>query len=806
MLQARRVLDLSDEKGLLCGQIMADLGADVLQIEPPGGSSARAQGPWRGGQPDPEGSLFWWAYARGKRGAVLDIASEGDRERLRQLAREADFFVESERPGRLASLGLGYEDLAALNPGLIYVSISPFGQTGPKAGHASTDLTAMASGGALFLSGERDTRPVRVQSPQAYAHAGADAAVGALIAHFARKQTGRGQHVDVSAQQSVTLATMFRSLDAPLQEAPARRISGGAVAGGVLLRTRYEAADGWVTLGPVFLPSTGHFMTRLLAWIGETQEIPTTLRDEEWGQFALRLIRGERGEEDWLRVETLMAAFFRQHPKALLMCEAVKRKLLLAPVMGLDELLQSDQLAERGAAVEILTSEQGTIRVPGPFARLPASPLRIGRPAPRLDEHGAEPWAEPRHEPLDESRAPASRANGKGGPLAGIKILDLFWVLAGPCSTRLLADYGATVVRVESTNRLDTLRVIPPYQFNNPHPDGAGAFHTANANKLSLTLNLGSEEGRELALELAAWADVATESFSPGVIESYGLGWEALRERNPGLILISSSLMGQTGPWRDFTGFGNLAASVTGFQQLASFPGRPPSGPYGAYTDFIAARYNAVAILAALEHRERTGEGQHVDMAQGEAALHFLAPTFLDVTVNGTVPEPRANDDWICHPHDVFPCAGKDRWVAIAVRNDEEWRHVCQALGHPEWEGRRGERAAAAQALGSWTAPLEMEEVEARLQARGVPAAAVLDTPALFEDPHLQARGHFQEVAHDLYQTSWVESSRLRLSDAPARVPSRACHAGADNRAVLEGLLGHSAEQIAAWAERGVLS
>ncbi|MCP3985691.1 MAG: CoA transferase [bacterium] len=802
MLDAFRVLDLSDEKGLLCGQILADLGADVLQIEPPGGSSARAQGPWRGGRPDPEASLFWWAYARGKRGAVLDVESEHGRERLRELVREADFWIESDRPGRLASLGLGYEDLAALNPGLIYVSISPFGQTGPKAGHSSTDLTAMASGGALYLSGERDTRPVRVQSPQAYAHAGADAAVGALIAHFARKQTGRGQYVDVSAQQSVTLATMFRSLDAPLQEAPARRISGGAVAGGVLLRTRYQAADGWVTLGPVFLPSTGHFMTRLLAWIAESQHVPVGLHDEEWGQFVLRLIRGERGQQDWQRVEDLLAGFFRRHVKAVLMREAVKRKLLLAPVLGLGELLESEQLALRGAAAEIVTREHGVIRVPGPFAKLPASPLRYGRPAPRLDEHGSEVRAQP---PKPQSAVPRD-ADAERRPLAGIKILDLFWVLAGPCSTRLLADYGATVVRVESTSRLDTLRVIPPYQFNNPHPDGSGAFHSANANKLAVTLNLGTPEGLDLALELASWADVVTESFSPGVIESYGLGWDALHARNPGLVMISSSLMGQTGPWRDFTGFGNLAASVTGFQQLASFPGLPPSGPYGAYTDFIAARYNAIAILAALEHRERTGEGQHIDMAQAEAALHFLAPSFLDVTVNGAALEPRANEDWTCFPHDVFPCAGEDRWVAIAVRDDADWARLCGALGHPEWEGRRNERPGASDALGRWTAPLQAEDVEARLQAADVPAAVVLDTPALFDDPHLLERGHYQQVAHDLYQTSWVESSRLHLSETQARPPTRACHPGADNRAVLEGLLGHSPEQIADWAGRGVLS
>jgi benzylsuccinate CoA-transferase BbsF subunit len=371
----------------------------------------------------------------------------------------------------------------------------------------------------------------------------------------------------------------------------------------------------------------------------------------------------------------------------------------------------------------------------------------------------------------------------------------------------MLADYGADVVHVESTGHLDTMRAIPPYRFNTPHPEGAGGMQCANANKRMLTLDLARPEGREIALELVAWADVVTESFAPGVIDHYGLGWETLRAVKPDLVMISSCLMGQSGPWRDLTGFGNLAAAITGFQTLANFPGRPPAGPYGAYTDFMGARYNAIAILAALEHRARTGEGQYIDMAQAEAALHFLGPAFLDYTSNGRVPEPMGNTDGTCHPHGVFPCEGEgeDAWVAVAVRDDRDWEGLCAAIGRPDLLGRREDRGAADAALTAWTRERRPAVAAEGLQARGVPAHAVLDTPALYACPQLQHRGHYLEVAHDIFQTTTIESSRLHLSRAPARVPERAVSFGRDNREVLEEILGYPPERIAALAEAGVL-
>jgi crotonobetainyl-CoA:carnitine CoA-transferase CaiB-like acyl-CoA transferase len=811
VLSPYRVIDLSNERGLLCGQILADLGADVIQVEPPEGNSAREIGPWYKGERSPEHSLFWWAYTRNKRSIVLDLEDPESREELLGLIRGADFLIESDRPGRMAELGFGYEELALENPQLIYISITPFGQTGPKASWHDSDLTQMASAGHLYLSGDAGLAPLRVRVPQGHAHAASDAAVAALIAHRERKRTGLGQQVDISIQQSVTLATMFRSLDAPLEQTPAERISGGVHIAGYFMHTRYRLVDGWVVLGPAFLPSTGHFMTRLIQYALDSGFGDPSLLEEDWGQLGAHILFGIVEGESFEPTSQMFEQFFATLTKEELMRNVLERKLLLAPVMNVSEICESPQLRDRGFDIEHTHSEPKlSVRYPGPSIRFTKSPIRYRLPPPRLDEHADEIRLEPRRS------KPAARgeveieapevANGESPlPLEGVKILDLFWVLAGPGATRMLADYGATVVRVESTRHVDTLRVIPPYQFSNPNAEGAGGFQSANANKLGMTLDITEPRGREIFLDLVRWADVVTESFAPGVMAQYGLSYEDLSAVKPEIIMISSCLMGQTGPWRDFTGFGNLAAAVTGFQDLSSRPGRAPSGPHGAYTDFIGVRYNAIAILAALEHRDRTGEGQYIDQSQAESGLHFLAPAYLDYTVNGSAGAASANKDLVCSPHGCFPCAGDDRWVAIAVRTDAEWQQLCKLIEAGDLVANRADAERVDDAIADWTRIREVDEVVAALQAQGIPSHGISDMPTLYEDAQLRHRDHFIEMEHEIYQTTHVESSRLKFSRSRAKRPERALSFGRDNQVVLGEILGYSEERIAELTEAKIL-
>ena len=811
MLSRCRVLDLTDERGLLCGQILADLGADVIQVEPPGGSTARRIGPHYKDDADVEHSLFWWAYTRNKRGIVLDLEDGADRDRLRALLRSSDFLIESARPGRMAELGLAYEDVARIQPGLVYVSITPFGQDGPKAHYADTDLIVMAAGGPLYLSGEADHEPVRTSVPQAHAHAGADAAVAALIAHFGRRRTGRGQHVDVSSQQSATLATMFRSLDAPLGDRPARRTSHGVRVRDVMLRTRLDARDGSVFLLPGLIPSVGRFMDRMMGWAHEEGHCDAKLLEEEWGSYAIRLAGGERTVEDYAPVDAAIEALVRDRTKAELMRAAVERKLLIAPVFGIDEIVESEQLAARDFVREVEHPAQRTsFRYPGPFARFARTPIRYRQAPPRLGEHRAEALLEER--PAGPA-SPAPEA-AAGLPLEGVKILDLFWVLAGPGATRMLADFGATVVHVESTNRIDTIRTVGPYHDRVPGPENTGAFQSTNAGKLCVTLDLAREDALEVVRDLARWADVVTESFTPGVVEALGLDYASLSALKPDLIMISSCLMGQTGPLRSYAGFGNLAAAVTGFHPLAGLPGRVPTGPFAAYTDFIAVRYNAAAILAALEHRAHTGEGQYIDQSQAEAALHFLAPAFLDYTVNGRAGGPVGNADPQMVPHGVYPARGDDRWVALAVRDTADWQELCGAIERPdlaadaELETRRGRRARSDEidaAVGAWTAARDPAESERVLQARGVPAHAVLDTSDLYADAQLAHRGHYVEIPHPLHGTTTIEGARFRLSESAAQRPEHGLTYGCHNHEVLAGILAYDEARIAALEESGAL-
>lgn len=399
-------------------------------------------------------------------------------------------------------------------------------------------------------------------------------------------------------------------------------------------------------------------------------------------------------------------------------------------------------------------------------------------------------------------------------PLADVKILDLMWAIAGPAATRVLADYGATVIRVESRKRFDAIRNVGPFHELPPTPECSACFHNLNAGKRMMTLDMTRPASRDVVLDLVRWADVVTESFAPTAKRTWGLEYETLRAVKPDLIMLSTCLMGQTGPLASFAGFGNLAGAVTGFYELTGWPDRSPAGPFGAYTDYVAPRFSTAAILAALDHRRRTGEGQFIDLAQAEASLHFLAPAILDCGVNGRVPRRAGNRDPEMAPHGVFPCAGDDRWVAIAVRSDEEFRALGAVIARldlaadprlADLAGRQAHADEVDAALAAWTSTREPLEVETALQAAGIPASVVMTSPELVADPQLLHRGHFLRLAHPQYGTTPIEGSRFTLSRTPAHVEGSAPTFGRDNDWVLRTVLGYDDARIAALAADGVL-
>jgi len=399
-------------------------------------------------------------------------------------------------------------------------------------------------------------------------------------------------------------------------------------------------------------------------------------------------------------------------------------------------------------------------------------------------------------------------------PLKDVKICDFMWVMAGPASTRILADYGATVVRIESPTRVDTARTLQPYHGNQLGPDSSGLFANCNAGKFGISLDLGNPAARAVVHDLVRWADVLTESFSPKAMRAWGFDYESLRKVNPGVIMLSSCLMGQTGPLAKVAGFGNMAAAISGFTNLTGWPDRPPSGVFGAYTDYVAPRFTAVAILAALDHRRRTGQGQYIDQSQAECAIHFLGPAILDYTVNGRVEERSGNSDAAFAPHGVYPAAGDDNWVAIVCRDDDDWRRLCAAMENDDLArdsryasaaGRLGHRDAIDSSIAAWSRKFDRTALQFRLQSHGVPAHQVQNSADAYADPQFAHRKHFVALDHPTLGKFTVEGPRAKLSRTPAKVRRAAPSLGQDNQHVLESILGYDETQISELVASGAI-
>ena len=809
LLSPYRVLDLTRSRGMLCGQILGDLGADVIQIEPPGGAEGRQIGPFFNQNSGAENSLSWWGYARGKRSIELDLNSQ--RELFFELVKRADFLIESEPVGALDEQGLGYAALRELNPALIHVSITPYGETGPKSSWLATDLTLMASAGPLSMTGDDALPPVRVSVPQAWNHAAAEAASGALIALYERRRSGIGQHLCVSAQQAITLATQGNILAEAVGDTSVQRMAGGLKAGELRVRLTYPALDGHISITLVFGATVGPATRRLMEYVCEEGFCDEATRDKDWIAYGLLLSTGEEPLEEYERVKLCVEACTASKTKAELLKVAMERRLLLAPMTTIADVYKSDQFESRKYFVKPLgEGASANFAYPGAFARFSATPLSPTRRPPRLDEHREEIISEIGRVACVES---GGGANNSALPLAGLKVLDFMWALAGPGATRTLADFGATVIRVESSSKLDVVRTIRPFMDGDESPEKSALFHNTNAGKRMLTLDLTKPEGKEIAMDLVRWSDVVTESFSPKAMKAFGLDYASLREINPRLVMLSTCLFGQSGPLSMFAGYGNLAAAIAGFYSITGWPDRDPAGPFGAYTDYIAPRYNAAAILAALDHLDRTGEGQHIDLAQAEASMHFLTPAILDYAANGNIQSRIGNLDRDFAPHGVYPTLGDDEHIAIVCEDDDQWHSLLAIL--PELSAEGADLAGTAgrlrnhvkldEAMARCTKARKAVDLEAQLQGAGVPASIVQNSKELVCDPQLKHLNHFVKIPHHEGGNTVIEGQRIHFSRSEAVEETSAPTFGRDMMYVLNEVLQYDHDKIGELLVAGVL-
>jgi len=804
MLSAYRILDLTDDRGHMAGLLLAQLGAEVILVEPPGGHRTRHRGPWIGDVEGVERSIEFHAYNRGKASVVVSSVAE-----LAELAETADAIVDcgalngllTGLDGTTAAAAVDLDGLRAANPALVTASISAFGRTGPKADWAATDLTAVAASGTMSLTGDRDRPPVRIGPPQAWHNAAADTAGAVLIALHERRHSGLGQHIDTSAQQSFADCSQLQLMAALVGGPDPKRLPGAVQLGDFLIPWVYECADGHVTITFLFGPMMAPFSTRMIRWMHEEGHASDELMAMDWADFGLAVTEGRESIDTFDTAVKALQAFALTKTKAELLARALDDNMLIAPITTTADVLALDHLEVRDYwdQVPIPDAEDGstrTARFPGTMARVSGLDPEPLAPAPSL---GTTPLAS-----LTERERPVSELTGQRQerPLDGVKVLDFMWAVAGPGATRTLADHGATVVKIESESKPDVIRGVNPFIGEDGGQENALQFHSLNAGKLDLTLDLSVPEARDVILDLVRWADVVTESFSPKAMANWGLGYDDLRAVNPELVMFSSCLMGQTGPMRLYAGFGTMAAAIAGFYPVTGWPDRIPAGPFTAYTDYISPRLSVPAILAGLERRHRTGEGCHIDFAQLEGALHFLAPQLLDEEINGRTAQRHGNADADLCPHAVYPSAGDDRWVAIACESDQHWADLARAIGADELAGltvgqRRGQVEELDRRISAWTVARTPAEATEALQGVGVPAHGVAEASDTVADPQLTHRQHYRQAPHPNHGMTWVEGPNYALSRTPARVDWGGPTFGQHNSEVLEEILGYDVDRIA---------
>ena len=844
-----RIIDLTDLRGALAGRMLAELGADVVKVEPPNGDPGRLRPPFVGGKAGPGASLPFLYRNAGTRGAVVDLDSVAGRDRFQRLCAGADILVENLGPAEQERRHLTPDEVRAWHPHLIHVTISDFGLSGPRAAWRLEPLPAFAASGALHRSGPPDRPPCWLPGYLAHDCASIFAVAGALAAVLDRARHGFGQTVEVSVQEaalngldpwSIPLGDYARRY--PLFPSSMPRDGDGAF---LVLPTR----DGYVRVVPGTPRQLAAF-ARLL-WEGptDTGAEPHSPPDGEVDAGASDRAAADNprpsatsalaGAATWLDgvhlqalglangmvlgasrlvpapgltmsvVRALLGVTRALAGRALssrgrdeVLAAALRLGLPMSPVNTPEEFVAAEQTKARDYFRKTGFPHLGDAPMAAAPWRLSVTPAALRRPAPAPGEDGGSDFVAPRSASGDPAEAVSEPV------LAGMRVINLGVGAVGPELCWVLGDLGAEVIKIESGAHLDFMRRFTAELDN---PNTSFPFNDDSRGQQSVCLDLRTARAREIALRLCASADVVVENHRGGVVQAWGLDYPDVRRVHPPVIYVASQGYGRGGPLGQAPAFGPLATAFAGATWLWNHPDVPyPGGSSLNHPDHIAGKLGAVAVLAALEHRRRTGEGQFIDLAQSEATAYLMGEFYLERALTGRPTRQRGNAVEYACPHGVYPCAGDDRWCAIAVVGDDAWERFRQVVGWPPEahlatvEGRLADSAALDERLATWTRARGPEDAAAILQAAGVSAMPVQGPEEHRTDPHLAARSAFVTVVHPdagpaRHTANPMRMSRMRMVEA-----GPAPGLGAQTVEVLMRVLGMTESEVEALVAQGV--
>ena len=817
------VLDLTHYiVGPYATKLLAEYGADVIKIESPQGDPARRLGPFAGGVPHAERSGTFLYLNTNKRSVVLDLRRKTGRNRLLRLLDRADVVVESFRPGVLDSLGCGWDAIHGRRRDLPLVSISNFGQSGPYRDYKGSDLVLYGYAGEMFSTGSAEREPLKQYGTAALIEAGAAAAAAICGALIGGLNQGVGQHVDFAISEAHfgsadrRHATLTGYAFAGQKTARVQETSMG-LANGV-----YPCADGYV-----HVISAGQRLERLADMLGK----PGWLDDPKWSAptAAFDPHLGAEFNEHFF-------AWLMQRGKREIWAEARRAKVLCAPLFTTKEVFEDPHLRERGFWQDCVHPAVGEVTLPGRPFIMRDSPAELRLPAPLLGQHTAEVLGDARSHSArarhDKRRARALSSVPRL-PLTGVRVLDFCVVWAGPYATMLLGDLGAEVIKPEnpfamqpSTRsglahppqeilRAPGYRGAYPNRELGPRPwNYAPGMVQLYRNKRSFSVDWRQPEGRAVIERLIATADAVVENSAPGTMEHLGFGYERLREIRPDIIMLRAPAYGSSGPYAEARALGVHMESVIGHTLLRGYADSEPNSTTSIFAaDYLSGALAALAVMFALRHRERTGRGQLIELGQAEGATALVFQALMDYSLNRVVQRTRGNRSvYDAAPYGVYPCRSPgsaldaaDRWIAISVTNDTEWRGLRRVMDEPSWAcdpaletvaGRVARQDLLDAKLAEWTARWDDYALFERLQAAGVPAAPVLEASRVYDDPQVQARGVFQpQKLHDLDRTYRLLTPFFHFSETPAMVYQPPVAMGEHNEYVYGRVLGIDGEE-----------